>query len=80
MRSMNSRIRRPSVPSSISLPSSPANRSPNVAASLSDRSMGASRDSSAAVILRALRTLPMGCARALAISLSVGSRPSSWAR
>ena len=77
---MNSRISFPSVFSSISPPSWPAKRSPNVAASLSLRSTGASSDSSAAVMRRAVRTFSTVSWSAIAISSSVGSRPSSCDR
>ena len=53
---MNSRISLKSVPSSISTPSSPAKRSPSVQASRSERSIGASRETSVADICCEART------------------------
>src|SRR5437763_113744 len=61
-------------------PSTPANRSPRVEASRSDRSMGASRETSVADICLAARTVSGVSSSSLLISSSVGSRFRTWAR
>ena len=73
-RSMNSRISRKSVTSSISVASTPENRSPNVDASRSLRSMGASSETSVEVICRAARTFSGLSPIRRATSSSEGSR------